>query len=72
MAGRANSSATRALASRCLTAWKLPIGLPNWWRSLAYAAAMASMRSASPTSSAAVPAAARSASSATAASAATP
>src|ERR1035441_8803607 len=34
VAGRANSNLTRASASRCLTAWKLPMGLPNCWRSL--------------------------------------
>ena len=55
MAGRANSSATRASARWCLTAWKLPMGRPNWWRSLAYAAVMASIRSARPSSRAAVP-----------------
>ena len=32
---RAPSSATNMSAHRCDTAWKLPMGRPNWWRSLA-------------------------------------
>ena len=30
------STSTSMSAQRCLTAWKLPIGAPNWTRSLAY------------------------------------
>ena len=34
-AARATSARTSMSAQMCLTAWKVPIGLPNWWRSLA-------------------------------------
>ena len=34
-AARATSARTSMSAHMCLIAWKLPIGLPNWWRSLA-------------------------------------
>src|ERR1700730_16644595 len=35
-------------AHRCLIAWKLPIGRPNWTRSLAYSTAIANARAAPP------------------------
>ena len=35
----ASSVATSMLAQWCFTAWNMAIGRPNWWRSLAYAAA---------------------------------
>ena len=36
VAERIPSTSTSMSAQRCLTAWKLPIGTPNWTRSLAY------------------------------------
>ena len=45
----------------CLTAWKLPIGLPNCSRTLAYSVAVSSIQRASPAASAASTVAARSA-----------
>ena len=47
-------------AHMCLTAWKLPIGLPNCSRTLAYSAAVSSAQRATPAASAASTVAARS------------
>ena len=46
--GRANSSAMRASARWCFTAWNEPIGTPNCWRSFTYSTVISSMRSAEP------------------------
>ncbi len=70
--GRANSTRTSASARWCFTAWKDPMGLPNCDRSLAYSAAMATSRSATPTNTAPVLIAARSPSTARTSSASKP
>ena len=38
------STSTSASARRCLTAWKLPIGCPNWRRTFAYSTLISSTR----------------------------
>ena len=48
----ASSVATSMLAQWCFTAWNMAIGRPNWWRSLAYAAADSVHSRATPTASA--------------------
>ena len=52
--------ATCMSAQACLTAWKEPIGLPNWLRTFAYATVAASIASLSPRLSHAMATAARS------------
>ena len=44
-AAAACSAATSIRAHRCLTAWNWPIGRPNWWRILAYSAAVCTAQS---------------------------
>mgnify|MGYP000668044542 CR=1 FL=1 len=50
--GSGGSSAAAISAHMCLTAWKLPIALPNWNRVRAYSAPMAAACSAPPACSA--------------------
>ena len=54
VADRIPSTSTSMSAQRCLTAWKLPMGTPNWTRSLAYSVASSSTRPLPPSSSAEV------------------
>ncbi len=46
------STSTSMSAHRCFTAWKVPMGRPNWTRSLAYWTVMANTTSAAPSISA--------------------
>ncbi len=66
-AGAASAAATATCSERssisahmCLTAWKLPIGLPNCSRTFAYSVAVCSVHRANPAASAASTVAARS------------
>ena len=56
---RAASTSTSIVAAACLTAWKEPIGTPNWCRCLLYSTASSSIRAVAPSESAATSTAAR-------------